>query len=150
MVVMAVPHVINELIERFDRNADEYRFGGYNETQLRRDFIDPFFEALGWDVNNKLGYAESYRHVVHEDAIKIGGHTKAPDYGFYIGETRKFFVEAKNPSVNIKHDPAAAFQLRRYGWSDYRSPSSQTLTSSLSTIVARSSLLTLTRPQRRV
>jgi type I restriction-modification system DNA methylase subunit len=114
---MTAPRIINELIERFDRNADDYRFGTYNETQLRRDFVDPFFEALGWDVNNKLGYAEAYRHVIHEDAIKIGGQTKAPDYGFYIGETRKFFVEAKRPSVNIKLDPAAAFQLRRYGWS---------------------------------
>lgn len=114
---MAIPHEIGELIERFDRNADEYRSAQYNETQLRRDFIDPFFEALGWDVNNKLGYAEAYRHVIHEDAIKIGGHTKAPDYGFYVGETRKFFVEAKKPAINVKHSVEPAFQLRRYGWS---------------------------------
>jgi hypothetical protein len=114
---MPLPHEIGELIERFERNADEYRSGRYNEKQLRNDFIDPFFEALGWDVNNKKGYAEAYRHVVHEDAIKVGGSTKAPDYGFYVGETRKFFVEAKKPSVNIKLDVAPAFQLRRYGWS---------------------------------
>lgn len=114
---MSLPHEIGELIERFDRNVDEYRSGQYNETQLRRDFLDPFFEALGWDVNNQKGYGEAYRDVVHEDAIKIGGHTKAPDYGFYAGPARKFFVEAKKPSVNVKRDMAAAFQLRRYGWS---------------------------------
>jgi len=74
---MTVPHEISELIERFDRNADEYRSGSYNETQLRRDFVDPFFEALGWDVNNRQGLSERFRHVIHEDAIKIGGHTKA-------------------------------------------------------------------------
>jgi hypothetical protein len=112
-----VPHEVSELIERFDRNVEEYRSGRYNETQLRRDFIDPFFEALGWDVNNKKGYAEAYRHVVHEDAVKVGGHTKAPDYGFYVGDMRKFFVEAKKPSVNIKLNVEPAFQLRRYGWS---------------------------------
>jgi type I restriction-modification system DNA methylase subunit len=114
---MTIPQEISELIERFERNEEEYRSAGYNETPLRRDFIDPFFEALGWDVNNRKGYAEAYRHVVHEDAIKIGGQTKAPDYGFYVGETRKFFVEAKRPAINVKHDVGAAFQLRRYGWS---------------------------------
>ena len=30
---------------------------------------------------------------------------------------RKFFVEAKKPSVNLKDDPAPAYQLRRYAWS---------------------------------
>jgi len=30
---------------------------------------------------------------------------------------RKFFVEAKRPSVHIKEDAAPAFQLRRYAWS---------------------------------
>ena len=75
------------------------------------------FKALGWDVDNEYGDAEAYKDVVHEDAIKVGGATKAPDYCFRIGGTRKFFLEAKKPSVNIKDDIAAAFQLRRYAWS---------------------------------
>jgi type I restriction-modification system DNA methylase subunit len=108
---------ILELIERFDRNKESYLSGQYNETQLRREFIDPFFELLGWDVNNKQGYAEAYKDVIHEDAIKIGSAIKAPDYCFRIGGTRKFFVEAKKPSVNLKDDMNPAFQLRRYAWS---------------------------------
>ena len=99
---MTAPSPILSLIERFDRNRDAYRSGQYNETQVRREFIDPFFEALGWDVNNRQGYAEAYKDVIHEDAIKVGGATKAPDYCFRIGGTRKFFVEAKKPSVNIE------------------------------------------------
>ncbi|CCF84425.1 Eco57I restriction-modification methylase domain-containing protein [Nitrolancea hollandica] len=106
-----------DLVERFTRNRDDYRSGRYNETQLRREFLDPFFEALGWDVNNRQGYAEAYKDVIHEDAIKIGGYTKAPDYCFRIGGTRKFFVEAKKPSVNLRFDTSPAFQLRRYAWS---------------------------------
>jgi hypothetical protein len=112
-----MPSAVSELIERFDRNRDAYRSGQYNETQLRREFIDPFFELLGWDVNNRQGYAEAYKDVIHEDAIKIGSATKAPDYCFRIGGTRKFFVEAKKPSVNLKEDVNPAFQLRRYAWS---------------------------------
>ena len=106
-----------ELVERFDRNVEIYRSGSYNETQLRREFLDPFFEALGWDVGNTQGYAEAYKDVIHEDAIKVGGYTKAPDYGFRIGGMRKFFLEAKKPSVDIKGDTHPAYQLRRYAWS---------------------------------
>ena len=36
---------------------------------------------------------------------------------FRIGGTRKFFIEAKKPSVNLKDDIHPAFQLRRYAWS---------------------------------
>ena len=114
---MPVPQIILDLVERFERNYDAYKSGSYNETQVRREFIDPFFEALGWDVNNSQGYAEAYKDVIHEDAVKVGGITKAPDYSFRIGGTRKFFVEAKKPSIQIKDDPAPAFQVRRYAWS---------------------------------
>ena len=112
-----VPPIIQELVERFHRNVESYRTQGYNETQLRREFLDPFFEALGWDVSNKDGHAEAYKDVIHEDAIKIGGFTKAPDYCFRIGGTRKFFLEAKKPAINLKEDINPAYQLRRYAWS---------------------------------
>jgi hypothetical protein len=55
-------------------------------------------------VDNTSGYAEAYKDVVHEDAIRIGDRAKAPDYCFRIGGTRKFFVEAKKPSVDIKEE----------------------------------------------
>jgi len=50
------------------------------------------------------------RTLVHEDAIKVACHQGAgPDYCFFrIGGTRKFFLEAKKPSVKIKEDIAAA------------------------------------------
>jgi len=108
---------ISDLVERFERNIEAYRSPAYNETQLRIEFIDPFFEALGWDVTNKAGYAEQYKDVIHEDAIKIAGATKAPDYCFRIGGVRKFFLETKKPSIDIKTQTSPAYQLRRYAWS---------------------------------
>ncbi len=112
-----IPAEVLTLVERFDRNREAYQNQAYNETQLRQEFINPLFEALGWDVANKSGYAEAYKEVIHEDAIKIGGATKAPDYCFRIGGARKFFVEAKKPSVSIKENVSPAYQLRRYAWS---------------------------------
>jgi hypothetical protein len=114
---MPAPEVIRQLVERYKDNSASYHSSIYNETQARREFIDPLFKALGWDMDNVEGYAEAYKDVIHEDAIKVGGATKAPDYAFRIGGTRKFFVEAKKPSVNIKGDISPAFQLRRYAWS---------------------------------
>lgn len=111
------PKIIKELIERFQRNLSEYKSKGYNEAQLREEFINPFFEALGWDVYNKSGTAPTYRDVIHEDSIKIAGGTKAPDYCFTLSGRRMFFVETKKPSVNIKKDANPAYQLRRYAWS---------------------------------
>lgn len=114
---MSAPQTVLTLVENFERNLDAYRSGKYNETQVRRDFIDPLFKALGWDMDNSAGYAEAYRDVIHEDAIKIGASNRAPDYSFRVGGQRKFFLEAKKPSVNLKDDVEPAFQLRRYGWS---------------------------------
>ena len=117
MSINPAPQIIYDLVERFERNFEAYKSGSNTETQVRREFIDPFFEALGWDINNLEGNAEAYKDVIHEDAVKVGGVTKAPDYSFRIGGTRKFFVEAKKPSVAVKDDPAPAFQVRRYAWS---------------------------------
>jgi len=114
---MSTPDALIDLVTRFDENRDAYRSGRYNETQARREFIDPLFGLLGWDVDNRSGAPEAYKDVVHEDAIKVGGAHKAPDYGFRTGGSRKFFVEAKKPSVNLMDDPLPAFQLRRYAWS---------------------------------
>lgn len=114
---MSAPDAIHQLVHRFRANLDSYKRGQYNETLTRIEFINPFFKALGWDMDNERGYAEAYKDVVHEDAIKVGGGTKAPDYGFRIGGARKFFVEAKKPSVDVKGDPHPAYQLRRYAWS---------------------------------
>lgn len=70
---MAAPESILNLVERFELHLEAYRSGKYNETQLRRDFLDPLWEALGWDVHNEQGFAEAYRDVIHEDAITVGG-----------------------------------------------------------------------------
>jgi len=114
---MAAPDAVLELVERFERNRAQYHNPAYNETQVRREFLDPLFTALGWDVDNTAGHAQQYKDVVHEDAIKVGLDSRAPDYSFRIGGQRKFFVEAKKPAVNLKDDPAPAYQLRRYAWS---------------------------------
>jgi predicted type IV restriction endonuclease len=58
---------IAALVERFTEQLPSYKKSDYNETLTRRDFIDPFFKALGWDMNNPQGNAEAYREVILEE-----------------------------------------------------------------------------------
>lgn len=62
-----VPEVVRELVAKFAEHQERYKRGNYNETQLRRDFLDPFFGAMGWDMDNRKGYAEEFgKGTVHE------------------------------------------------------------------------------------
>ena len=110
------PQSIIDLVEAFDRNLDSYRSALYKEAEVRREFIDPFFEALGWDVQNRRKYAEHYKDVIHEPALEDSSGNSAPDYSFQPGGQLKFYVEAKKPSIDIDRDAAPAHQVRMYGW----------------------------------
>jgi len=112
----SAPQEILDLVERFAHNMDYYHRSEYNETQARREFIDPLFMALGWDVDNRKGVAPRYQEVIHEATLREREAVRAPDYCFRVGPERKFFVEAKKPAVDIYYDIPPAFQLRRYAW----------------------------------
>lgn len=115
--MQTAPEEVIELVKNFKRNIKAYKNRNYKEEQLKQEFLNPFFKALGWDVDNEQGAAPQYRDVIFEDSIKVGGGTKAPDYCFTLAGVRKFFVEAKKPSVDIKIGIQPSYQLRRYAWS---------------------------------
>ncbi len=108
---------IARLVKHYQINRAHYRSPGYKEAQARGEFIDKFFEHLGWDVRNTEQAAPRFREVVLEDSLEIEGQRKAPDYAFRMGDAILFYVEAKKPGVDVKNDPVPAYQLRRYGWS---------------------------------
>jgi predicted type IV restriction endonuclease len=111
---MPAPQVIQEKIALFKRDMQRFKNPLYNEEQVRIEFINPLFRALGWDVENSL-------QVIHEDRVIVddGGEqrVKHPDYGFSIGSDVRFYVEAKKPSVDLMSNAEPAYQVRRYGWS---------------------------------
>jgi type I restriction-modification system DNA methylase subunit len=109
---------IKNLIKKYNENKDYYQTSKYNETQLRTDFLDPFFELLGWDIRNTKGKSTNEREVLLEEGLKEDTYstTKKPDYTFRLFSERKFFLEAKKPSVKIESDEKSAKQVRRYGF----------------------------------
>jgi len=108
---------VANLCQYFATNRQSFLAPGVKEAHVRQSLIDPFFEALGWDVRNDSMAAPQYREVIPEDSLDVEGQQKAPDYTFRVGTLPKFYVEAKKCGVNISADPAPAYQLRRYGFS---------------------------------
>ncbi|KAA3595833.1 MAG: adenine methyltransferase [Calditrichaeota bacterium] len=109
---------IKKLVEKYQANRNYYLSQKYNETQLRADFLDSFFALLGWDIKNEKGKSTNEREVLLEEPLKEDSftNTKKPDYTFRLFSERKFFLEAKKPSVKIETDNDSAKQVRRYGF----------------------------------
>ncbi len=109
---------IKQLIEKYSADRKYYLTNKYNETLLRSDFLDPFFELLGWDIKNNAGKSTNEREVILEEALKANAseHSKKPDYTFRLFSERKFFLEAKKPCVAIEANNDTAKQVRRYGF----------------------------------
>ena len=70
---MPCPLEVLALIERFNEQREDYLNPKYKETELRREFLDPLFKHLGWDIDNEQGFAEAYKDVWNQ------GGAAAPD-----------------------------------------------------------------------
>lgn len=108
------------LVKRFDANLSYFMRPEYQEAEVRKDFIDKFFISLGWDVNHDI-QSNPYEQEVRVEKTQKQQESIAQrraDYAFYINPNFKdvqFFVEAKKPSVGLRH-PDHYFQTVRYGW----------------------------------
>lgn len=101
------------LIHKFEKDKRHYLAKGYPEAQVRIDFLNPFFQALGWDIENKAQKPPHERDVIVELSPETTGR---PDYNFRVSGATKFFVEAKAPSVTLD-DINHILQAKTYAWS---------------------------------
>lgn len=118
MDILKIKRTIQTLVEKYKSNRDFYRTSNFNETQVRNEFLDPLFEALGWDIRNMSGKKTNEREVLLEESLKANAatHSQKPDYTFRLFGERKFFLEAKKPCVDISIEDNPAKQVRRYGY----------------------------------
>jgi type I restriction-modification system DNA methylase subunit len=110
---------IKQLVADFKAQEAAYLSPSYQESQVRQDFIDKFFTALGWDVTHER-QKNPYEQEVHiENKVKMAGSSqRRADYAFYLSPNfrdPKFFVEAKKPSRNLANADDY-YQAIRYGW----------------------------------
>ena len=68
---------LHALVSKFDKDKHHYFAKGYPEAQVRIDFLNPLFEALGWDIENKAHKPPHERDVIVELSPETTGR---PDY----------------------------------------------------------------------
>lgn len=111
---IAVTHLVND----FRANEKHFVSQSYSEADVRNDFINKFFIALGWDVRHEEQKNPYEQEVRVEKPLQIAKAQKRADYAFALAPNYrivKFFVEAKKPA----HDLCSKdyyFQTARYGW----------------------------------
>jgi len=94
---------IGRLAERYRALTPQER-RRYNEANTRKDFIEPLFEALGWNVRDK-------EEVDAERLVKPGW----ADYAFLVEGVPRFFLEAK-PLADDLYNPEYAKQAITYAY----------------------------------
>ncbi len=104
---------VQSLVRKFEQDKNHYLQKGYPEAQVRIDFLNPFFDALGWDIENKAHKPPHERDVI----VELSPETSLrPDYNFRINGSTKFFVEAKAPWAPLD-DVNHIMQAKTYAWS---------------------------------
>jgi type I restriction-modification system DNA methylase subunit len=78
---------IEKLVRYFEQNIHQLKAPNFNEAQARQLLIDPFFEALGWDVRNRAMAPPFRLEVLPEGRVKtsIGKGGKEQDSLFPAG-----------------------------------------------------------------
>jgi len=109
---------ISALVATFQRNESRYKSTKYSEAEARKDFIDKFWIALGWDVNHDQQTNPYEQEVKVERGVATGESQRRADYAFYFApkfHDVRFFVEAKKPAAELE-TKENYFQVIRYGW----------------------------------
>ena len=57
--------LLQNKVDLYSANLEQYKQKSYNETQVRVDFVNFFFQLLGWDVLNENGLPQHLREVTH-------------------------------------------------------------------------------------
>ena len=75
---------VNGLVDRFEKNHHHYLSPGYQEQEARKDFLDKFFMALGWDVNHETQTNPYEQEVKIEKSVTTGTAKRRADYSFSL------------------------------------------------------------------
>src|SRR5690242_12039934 len=104
---------LSELTARFETFREEYRRVGFDEFTLRLEYLNPFFKALGWDVDNERSHPPHLREVRVEYPTTDGDSHRRADYVFRIGGLDRFVCEAKKYPEKMEH---WHFQAQNYAF----------------------------------
>ncbi len=96
---------VARLCTHFAANREAFLAPGVKEAHIRQMLIDPFFEALGWDVRSAAMVAPQYREVIFEDSLDVEGQQKAPDYTFRVAHCPSFTPRRRSAASTSAQTP---------------------------------------------
>ena len=81
---MATPatDAVKRLVDRFDQDRKVFLSGDYKEEQLRAEFLNPLFTALGWDMDN-ICEPDNSEFRTQRPECRTAGHS---DFWFLISD----------------------------------------------------------------
>ena len=95
-------------IDRFNQQSDHIRSPDYNETLIRIDFINPLMSALGWDIDNRQGFAEQYRDqsltINFNDSTRVSGRAGSGYFGVILPHSR---IRTRSSNCSIRRNSSA-------------------------------------------
>ena len=101
---------IKELVDRFDELESRGEFSKYTEAETKTKFIEPLFEALGWNIR---GIRKGNDKITLEESISKG----RVDYGYWLNGVQKFYLEAKSlKETDILFGKGYDRQAINYSW----------------------------------
>jgi adenine-specific DNA-methyltransferase len=74
---------VKQFVADFRANEKFYLSPAYQEQEARRDFIDKFWLALGWDVNHET-QKNPFDQEVKVERKEHGFSQRQADYAFYL------------------------------------------------------------------
>ena len=92
-----------KLVEAYQEHFKQYNRPDYNETEVRNDFVNPFFEILGWDVQNKKNLPQHLREaVLNYWMIEMIVKSKASKFrGDYYSHGKQFVAQLPIYRINF-------------------------------------------------
>ena len=95
---------ISALVDKYKELEKSGGLKRMSEADTKRKFIEPLFEALGWDFTNPS-----------ETVMEVNIAGERADYGFYLNGRAQFYLEAKAIGTDI-HREDFAKQAWKYAW----------------------------------
>ncbi|MBK7445826.1 MAG: hypothetical protein IPJ45_07355 [Ignavibacteria bacterium] len=84
--------IVKELSGTFKENERKYLSSAYQEAEVRKDFIDKFFIALGWDVNHDFQRNPYEQEVKVEKGMNIGKAQKRTDVNQMLSSKKQLSI----------------------------------------------------------
>lgn len=109
---------LGELIAEYQSFKETGRLNLSSEETIRT-WLNRLLEIFGWDVRDtsQILQEKVLSQQEREALREIGSTSNRPDYTFKLAKEKLTFLDAKNITVSIRTDRAAAFQIKSYGWS---------------------------------